>query len=221
MRQIENCSVDHRDKPQTSIVISDCGELADGESDGYEAAYAGDLYPDWPEDYEGHELTPEQLLEIVAKCKQLGTEAYKAGDYVKAIRKYEKGIRYVNEGEQDAEDSVRKQLRELKISLYLNVSLCWVKEEHWNYVCMETSKLLEMSDITEKDRIKALYRRGLAKMRDEEQYRNVEDAYKDLEEAYKLDGGKDGAIVKEYVAAKKIILQRQENQRRLYSRLFQ
>jgi peptidyl-prolyl isomerase D len=72
-------------------VISDCGEIPAGADDGFEAAYAGDTYPSWPEDAE-KEFTADDLIKVAELAKQKGIEAFQRQHFRTAIAKYEKVV---------------------------------------------------------------------------------------------------------------------------------
>ena len=83
-------------------------------------------------------------------------------------------------------DAIKAELHQIAVSCYLNCSLCYMKQEKWANVKYETSKILALSPLADKDRVKALYRRGLAFTRHE---MDVDKALECFEEAYFLDGG--------------------------------
>jgi len=90
VRKIEDSQTDSRDAPVVPVIISDCGALAPGES-GIDAETEDpqDPYEDYPDLWE-EEKKPDLLLEIATKLKDLGTEAFKAQNYERAIEKYQK-----------------------------------------------------------------------------------------------------------------------------------
>ena len=90
VRKIEDSATDSRDAPLVPITISDCGVLAPGESaeEGL-TEDPSDPYEDYPDLWDTKK-TPELLLEIATKLKELGNEAFKSQRYDRAIEKYEK-----------------------------------------------------------------------------------------------------------------------------------
>ena len=90
VRKIEESSKDSRDAPLVPITISDCGEIAPGESgeDGV-TEDPSDPYEDYPDLWDG-EKNPELLLEIATKLKELGNGAFRAQKYDRAVEKYQK-----------------------------------------------------------------------------------------------------------------------------------
>jgi peptidyl-prolyl isomerase D len=90
VRKIEDSQVDTRDFPLVPITISDCGVLAAGDSDDDGVTEdPSDPYEDYPDMWD-EEKTPEVLLQVATKLKELGNEAFKAQKYERAIEKYQK-----------------------------------------------------------------------------------------------------------------------------------
>lgn len=89
MRKIEETNVDTRDAPLVPVIISDCGQLTSEElgEDGIDDP--NDPYEDYPDLWEG-DKSPKSLVEIGTKLKELGNEAFKAGNYERALDKYQK-----------------------------------------------------------------------------------------------------------------------------------
>jgi peptidyl-prolyl isomerase D len=90
VRKIEDSQTDSRDAPIAPVTISDCGQLAPGET-GVDAETEDpqDPYEDYPDLWD-EEKKPELLLEIATKLKELGNEAFKAQNFERAIEKYQK-----------------------------------------------------------------------------------------------------------------------------------
>lgn len=90
VRKIENSQTDTRDFPLIPGVISDCGVVAEGDEGlGEVGEDPADPWEDYPDLWDV-EKTPELLLEIAGKLKELGNEAFKAQNYGRAIEKYQK-----------------------------------------------------------------------------------------------------------------------------------
>ena len=251
VRQMEHVLTDTKDRPQLDITITQCGQVLEGEDDGWLRACDGDVYPNWPEDWstlglldnekssmEGLDpdrllaqpLTSELCLKVAQLVKSKGNEALQQRNHSwTAIRKYEKAIRYCNEC--DPMDEVdeglitkevamnRKQaLSELRQSCYLNVSLCYMSLQRWHLVVTTCDTILDMSALSVKTKVKALYRRAQAVLKDRE---DVDAALKDLKEAVQLDGGQDAGVVKAYQDLQGRIEAAKEAERRTYAKLFQ
>jgi peptidyl-prolyl isomerase D len=226
VREIENSLTDEKDKPYDRIVIAKCGDIKEGESDGYEEAYEGDTYPSFPEDYlPQEELTLSKLVEIVKEVKQFGANKIKEDVYWEAQKKYEKCVRYAectpvlpkDDGKSDEEkEELKKELKKMEIASRLN--LCWldIKRGRFDNVIREAGRVVADEAATEKDKVKALYRKGKA----HQSLKEIDDAIKCLSEAYKLDKGQDPAIKKDYLELHESIKAKKEAERKAYSKIF-
>lgn len=220
VRQIENTQTASGDKPLKDITISDCGQLTGDEAlaaDVKQPDAMGDPYEDFPEDCEEADLQPQNILKIATACKDYGTKAFKAGNLELGLDKYQKGIRYLNEEpELDKEPPETKQgLDALRISLNNNAALLSTKLEQWQDVIRFASSALTVAGISDKDKAKALYRRGVANVRS----KDLEAALKDLEEAGKL-APEDGAVVSELHTVRNKVKERAAKEKAQYKKFF-
>jgi peptidyl-prolyl isomerase D len=133
------------------------------------------------------------------------------------LDKYQKGIRYLNE-DPDLENEpveTKKQLDALRFTLNSNSALLSNKLKDFNEGLRSASAALDVANITDAERAKALYRRAIAEvgLKDEDA------ALKDLEEANKLIPG-DAAVVKELAEVKKRATERAKKEKAAYSKFF-
>lgn len=221
VRQIENLTT-VSDKPNKAAVIADCGELSAAAaqvSDVRAPDAYGDQYEDFPEDEAEQPLSAARVLQVAGDCKEFGNKAFKAGDVLGGLEKYQKGLRYLNEepeipeGEEGVE--VGKKLDALRFSLNCNSALLNIKLEAWDEAQRCAGQALLVKGVSDAERAKALYRRGVAfvKLRDEDS------ALKDLEEAKKLVPG-DAAVSKELEAVKKAAAARLAKEKAAYKKFF-
>ncbi|KAK3937396.1 cyclophilin-like domain-containing protein [Diplogelasinospora grovesii] len=218
IRQIENLPTQN-DKPTRDVVIADCGELdpADPSSSETKAADPfGDTYEDFPED-ESEPLDAQRILKIATDCKDFGNKAFKAGDFSVALDKYQKGLRYLNEDpdlEKEPADT-KEKMDALRISLNSNAALMNMKLQAWDDCVRSADNALAVSTISDKDKAKALYRKGyaLVRMKDEDE------ALAALEQAKKL-APEDAAIANELAAVKKAIQARVAKEKAAYKKFF-
>ncbi|KAI8070313.1 peptidyl-prolyl cis-trans isomerase D [Thamnidium elegans] len=207
------------DKPLKEAVITNCGELAEGEDDGVPVSADGDNYEEFPDDHEGPK-EPKDVLEIASKLKDIGNGYFKKGEYESASRKYLKAIRYLNEkpafDDEDPEE-LRVKFAAVKIPCFLNRAMCDIKLGE-NADCIKVTsmvleydaKYLKKADIT-----KAYYRRAMAKVNSKDLEGAIVDFTKALENDPEDAGIKAGlANAKTKLAAKK------QKQKETYSKLF-
>jgi peptidylprolyl isomerase len=146
------------------------------------------------------DLTDEERREEATKIKTKGTELFQNKKYRQAAATYEDAARYVYEDEEG--ESVPDDDKPLYVSCWSNAAMCHIKVSAWSDAIRCCNDVLKVEG--EKDNLKALYRRGLAKMH----CGLLKDAKIDLMSAYKLDSKskdirKAIALLKEKTAASK------------------
>lgn len=221
VRQIENLPTETGDKPTKPVVIADCGELpadaAVSEASRVADPY-GDKYEDFPEDETDQQpLSAQKCIQVASDCKDYGNKAFKAGDVSAALDKYQKGLRYLNEDpelENEPADT-KPKMDALRAALNSNAALMNIKLEAWDDAVRCATNAIDVGGLSDKDKAKALYRRGVAyvKLKDEEL------AIKDLEEARKL-APEDKAVVAELAAVKKAAAERLAKEKKAYRKFF-
>lgn len=105
------------------------------------------------------ELTDEERRDRATEMKEAGTVLFKAGKFDEAAVKYESAAEIVfddEEGEHVPDDD-----QALYISCCGNAAMCYIKLGDWSSAIHACKKVLDV----DKDNVKALYRRGVAKMR--------------------------------------------------------
>lgn len=221
VRAIENVHT-QSDKPTTEVVITECGELTANDAVFPETKTTdalGDPYEDFPEDETNNDqpLTAQKVLEIAAACKDFGNTAFKSGDFSVALDKYEKGLRYLNEDpDLDGEPADTKaRMNALRVTLNSNAALMNLKLQAWDECVRAASAALKVDGISDKDRAKALYRRGVAHTRN----RDDDSALKDLEGAKKL-APSDAGITNELASVKKAAADRLAKEKAAYKKFF-
>jgi hypothetical protein len=226
VRELEGAATDEQMHLFAPYLIYNSGQLPDDvEDDGYLAVCGGDPYANWPEDnVVDTPLTIGDYLRISEELKSMGTGYLQSQDYFRACRKYEKSIRYVEAGltltmaEEDGQDGrISKQLYDVKVACYLNISLCHFRRKKPHLVKFECTKILEeLQPLEPIYRIKALYRRAMAQIEDSQ----LAEAMEDLRLAHQLDGGRDPAVTREYHALNARLWQQKHFERNAYRKLF-
>lgn len=127
------------------------------------------------------QMTSEERLEVANKIKAEGTELFKKKNFAEASAKYQDAAAYsVDEG--ISGDDIPENERELFVSCWSNAAMCYINMKEWADATHACNNVLEISS-EEKTNVKALYRRGLARMR----LGLYKEAKADLMDAYKVD----------------------------------
>jgi len=126
-----------------------------------------------------YEMSPDEKLAKAKSLKDEGTNCFTQKMFGDAALKYIEAADYVfddEEGEHVTDDS-----KPIFVSCWSNAAMCYIKTKDWTDAIDACNKVLSLED--EKQNLKALYRRGLAKM-------NMGDYAKaktDLLQAHKID----------------------------------
>ena len=225
IRRVESLPTDSGDKPQRSVVIADSGELSpdDAIASNVKTADAyGDQYEDFPEDEAKPDdpLSAQKILAITSDCKDFGNKAFKAGDIPAALEKYQKGLRYLNEEpdtDNESPETINK-LQALRATLNSNSALMNIKLNSWEDAVHAATNALSVSgsSVLDKDRAKALYRRGFAHAR----LKDEDSAVRDLEDALRL-APDDAAVKSELTAVRKSAAGRLAKEKAAYKKFFE
>lgn len=215
---IENAKVDKDGFPSQCIKITDCGEW--NEKMGvplYNACndtIGGDIYEEIPDDdshFESEDFT--KVYDAAIIIKDSGNLLFKKKDYQNAFFKYRKALRYVNDFIPDLDIDKENNIKytNLKMKLYLNISLMLFNLKKYDEAIQYCTFLFEMDHVPALDLAKAHYRKGnclVAKKR-------IEDALAE----YKLckEKNPDDKIIDKKIEGLENILEQQKerNQRNI------
>jgi len=123
------------------------------------------------------ELSPEEKIEKANELKQEGTEFFKSQKYDKAAAKYEEAAGYAFDDEDG--EIVPDDDKALLISCWSNAAMCYIKLKQWSEAIHASNEVIKVDE----NNLKALYRRGLAKLNSG----SLKEAKIDLMAAYKID----------------------------------
>lgn len=196
--------------PTKKIIIGKCGEIAEGEDDGYSARGLADGYPDWPEEHnDGADLTAEEKIAISTALKGLGNDKYKAGDCSDASRLYTKAVRYV-----DAAGGCDDATNQAKAVCLSNRAQMNLKLGNQTEAVADATAVIEIPGIEAATKAKAYFRRA--------QGQSDDDVKKlDLQAALKLNPGKgSGPVKKELAKIKAKYADAVEKQRKAMAKMF-
>jgi len=147
------------------------------------------------------QMSTEERLEYATKIKAEGTELFKKKNYAEATTKYQDAAEFsVDEG--ISGDDIPEAERPLYVSCWGNAAMCHINLKSWADAIHACNKVLEIA--SEEGNIKALYRRGLARIR----LGQYKEAKTDLMAAYNIDSANKDVrkalkLLKEEVAAAK------------------
>ncbi|OWB83634.1 peptidyl-prolyl cis-trans isomerase activity protein [[Candida] boidinii] len=215
VREIE-CMETESDKPVEDVVITSCGELAEGEPTTFDDG-TGDKYEEVMRDDSTVNIDePLTVFKAVKEIKDIGTASFKKGDLKLALKKYKKAISYLDSYfPDDLADEFLDELWQLKLSCYLNAALMSMKLKKSKDTIKYSKEALECENIDDKSKGKALFRSANGHLLGH----NEEDAVKDLEEALKYVPG-DAAILKLLNDTKKLLKDRKAKEKAAYSKFF-
>jgi peptidylprolyl isomerase len=126
------------------------------------------------------EMSDAERAAMALKLKTEGTASFSSKDFAKAATKYEQAGDYAV-GEGITGNDIPAEELPLFVSCWSNVAMCRLKLKEWADAIHATNRVLELDD--EASNIKALYRRGLARMN----LGLLKESKEDLMKAYKAD----------------------------------
>ncbi|CAH9079730.1 unnamed protein product [Cuscuta epithymum] len=214
LRSMEHVQTGENDCPVDDVIISDCGEIPEGEDDGIANFFKdGDMYADWPVDLDNQ---PDELSwweSAVESIKAFGNDHFKKQDYNMALKKYRKALRYLDvcwEKEGIDEDQ-SSYMRKMKSQIFANSSACKLKLGDIRGALLDADFAMREGE----NNAKALFRQGQAHLA----LNDIDSAVESFKKALELEPN-DAGIKKELAAAKKKIADRREQEKRAYSKLF-
>ncbi|XP_057474166.1 peptidyl-prolyl cis-trans isomerase FKBP62-like [Actinidia eriantha] len=159
---------------------------------------------------ESWDMNTEEKIEAAGKKKEEGNTLFKAGKYIRASKRYEKAVKYIEYDSSFSEDE-KKQTKVLKVTCNLNDAACKLKLKDYKQAEKLCTKVLELDSRN----VKALYRRAQA-------YINLADldlAEFDIKKALEIDP--DNRDVKlEYKALKEKVKEYNKKEAKFYGNMF-
>lgn len=127
---------------------------------------------------ESWEMNNQEKIEAAARKKEEGNAAFKAGKYVRASKRYEKAVRFI-EYDSSFSDEEKQQAKTLKNTCNLNDAACKLKLKDFKEAEKLCTKVLEGDG----KNVKALYRRAQAYI----QLVDLDLAEQDIKKALEID----------------------------------
>ena len=150
-------------------------------------------------------MSLEEKLKKATELKEEGNTFFKTKSNEDAATKYREGLDVLKKSKQETD------AKPLLLSLNLNLAAALIKTETWSEVLKHANQALEF----DKENLKALYRRGVARFRSGE----LQAAKEDLLFVAKADGKNKNAR-KELEAVKKALVEFKQNQKRKFQNMF-
>ncbi|KAL3604675.1 hypothetical protein D5086_005534 [Populus alba] len=127
---------------------------------------------------ESWDMNTDEKIEAAGKKKEEGNVLFKAGKYVKASKRYEKAVKFI-EYDSSFREEEKKQAKALKVACNLNNAACKLKLKDYKQAEKLCTKVLEL----ESRNVKALYRRAQAYI----QLADLDLAEFDIKKALEID----------------------------------
>ncbi|OMO62398.1 hypothetical protein COLO4_33102 [Corchorus olitorius] len=159
---------------------------------------------------ESWDMNTEEKIEAAGKKKEEGNALFKVGKYVRASKRYEKAVKYIEYDSSFGEEE-KKKAKALKVACNLNNAACKLKLKDYKEAEKLCTKVLEL----ESTNVKALYRRAQA-------YINLADldlAEIDIKKALELDPN-NREVKLEYKVLKEKIKEYNKKQAKFYGNMF-
>lgn len=231
VRRIEDLPTNASDRPDEKVTIEAAGVLSPEEVEKADAerlmavneATRGDfdVFEDYPADEEKIDAeNADAALATAQTLKDIGTKAFKEGDFVVALAKYQKALRYLDVHPTLPDDADPKQVegfRNTRLPLLTNAALAALKVQppQGALAVKLASRALNVADLTNAEKGKALYRRGLGRVA----CKDDDEAEKDFKAANEVVPNDAGILraLKDVESRRKA---RVEAQRKAYSKMF-
>jgi heat shock 70kDa protein 4 len=119
------------------------------------AAEKGDGDGEDDEDHDTRRLKKADRMRMVVKNKEEGTELFKAKNFRLAAARYHKALTHAAKFfDLSAEDE--GEVRALKVTLYVNLAVCYTKLDNWESMLRNCNDALALDP----NNVKALFRRA-------------------------------------------------------------
>ncbi|XP_053672061.1 peptidyl-prolyl cis-trans isomerase D [Anopheles nili] len=201
-----------------SVIIEDCGQIAPGEDwcvNDTDDEF--DRLPPFPQDWDKFYdiFSIDEMLQHLNPIRNAGNRYFKAGDFIRANRRYKKAERYFN----FFSNQVNRQkphgwslMENFQLLNWLNQAIVYVRIKDYRNAVYACNAALAIDP----DNAKALYRRGIA----QNELRNYEQAQVDLARALQRKPD-DPLIRSEYDLARKNMHEFRQQQLQVFSKMFQ
>jgi len=157
-----------------------------------------------------YDMSTETHFSETEKFKGLGNEAFRAGQYSRAIKRYDQALKIIKHDD-GFNDEEKKSAKVISCTLSSNLALTYYKQQDYSECLTKINEVLT----DDPKNVKALVRRGQANM----MLGNNDLAKDDFKQALQVEP--ENADVKKLMATnKKRIQEYKEKERKLYANMF-
>uniref|UniRef100_A0A2K5C4V3 peptidylprolyl isomerase n=1 Tax=Aotus nancymaae TaxID=37293 RepID=A0A2K5C4V3_AOTNA len=172
---------------------------------------SGDSHPDFPEDADIDLKDVDKILLMTEDLKNIGNTFFKSQNWEMAIKKYAKGLRYIDSSKAVIEIADRTKLQPIALSCVLNIGACKLKMSNWQEAIDSCLEALEMDPLN----IKALYQRAQGW----QGFKEYDQALADLKKTQEI-APEDKAIQAELLKVKQKIKAQKDKEKAVYAKMF-
>lgn len=162
------------------------------------------------EDHDNRKLKKADRMRMVVKNKEEGNELFKGKNYRPAAARYHKSLTHASKFfDLSPDDEV--EVKQVKLSLYLNLAQCYIKLENWDSTLRNCDEALTIDS----NNPKALFRRSVVW----EAKKEYEKALDDLRRAGEINP-QDAMIVKAVDRVTKLIAKEKAKEKKMWGKAF-
>ena len=166
--------------------------------------------PDQVDDFDRRKMSSTKRIRMAKKNKDEANELYKGKNYAPATKRYIKALQHCEKC-YDMNPEEKEEVTKLKLSIYLNLAMSWLKLEKYERSIENASKALEIDAKS----AKALYRRASGY----EKLKNYDKAFKDVKAVLKIKP-EDKSSLKLQSRIMKVLAKQKAKAKRMAKKMF-
>lgn len=163
------------------------------------------------EDHDFRKLKKADRMRLVTKNKEEGTELFKGGNIRPAAARYQKALTHAAKFF-DLSPEDKEEVNQVKLSIFLNLTQCYLKLENYDNAIRYSTDALEISPTS----VKAYFRRSAAY----EAKKDYDKAFEDIKKASEHSPTEDKAVVKAMERVKRLIQKEKEKEKKMWGKAF-
>jgi len=163
------------------------------------------------EDHDFRKLKMADRMRLVTKNKEEGTELFKGGNIRPAAARYQKALTHAAKFF-DLSPEDKEEVNQVKLSIFLNLTQCYLKLENYDNAIRYSTDALEISPTS----VKAYFRRSAAY----EAKKDYDKAFEDIKKASEHSPTEDKAVVKAVERVNRLIQKEKEKEKKMWGKAF-